>query len=358
MSLIKKPPKGQITIEFLIIVIMLVTVFAILAPIAWHRQVEVLVERERIAATKVAMALEQEIDLATRFGDGYYRNFTLPKKLLRSPYTISMLPEDRLFFLSWDNEIMTKQLMTSRICNSSVYNPSEFAGWSGFRYTKALWHFDEGSGQWANDSACIYRTDGMLGDSSAVDAVDPTWTVGVHGRALDFDESAEYVTIPVADGDVLDIAGSLAVEAWIKPRSVDGNRSIIDRIYNYALWIREGRIVFSVGSTPDVIEIQSVATVQANDWTHVAGVYDHAASQLSIYINGRLDNNKYASFDNWVPNNYPILIGNGNVAGSMASQFFGVIDEVRISTPEPLTFQLQKNLRIQNEANYIIISEV
>jgi hypothetical protein len=112
-----------------------------------------------------------------------------------------------------------------------------------------------------------------------------------------------------------------------------GTQSIIDRFYNYALWITDGYVYFGVfDSVKGMINVKSNSKIKPNNWYHVAGVYDHEKGNFSLYINGVLENSTLEKVENFVsPNNYDLRIGNGYIVGDLASQFYGKIDEVRIS---------------------------
>ncbi len=235
-------------------------------------------------------------------------------------------------------ELKTIQLMDLMIRSPGVPDDWEKKTISGpynsDANTKGLWHMDEGSGTTMTDNSGSGNTGTLLG----INGPAPTWTTGVYQNALDFTGGVstgkyQYVKIPVTSGSSLDIKGSLTLETWVKTTTTSATQSIIDRLYNYALWIQGNKINFMVYDlTGGMLIVQSTSTIQTNTWTQISGVYDHSAGKLSIYINGKLDATSNKKVNNWVSgNNYDLRIGNGYVSGSFASQLNGDIDEIRIS---------------------------
>ncbi|GAA0591446.1 LamG domain-containing protein [Kribbella sandramycini] len=65
-----------------------------------------------------------------------------------------------------------------------------------------------------------------------------------------------------------------------------------------------------------------------NEWVHLAGVYDHAAAQLRLYVNGVLQGHQdgvtlWDAMDK-------LSIGRGKVNGQPADYFTGLVDEVQV----------------------------
>lgn len=119
------------------------------------------------------------------------------------------------------------------------------------------------------------------------------------------------------------------IEAWIKPSSVSGTRTIISRFNGgitaeYGLWIQDGVLQSYRNVGPWTLNSRAILT--AGEWYHVATTYDGAT--LSIYINGTLDSSTAFTSQPDSPSN--TFIGmrlNGNTP---ADFFAGEIYEVRV----------------------------
>lgn len=81
---------------------------------------------------------------------------------------------------------------------------------------------------------------------------------------------------------------SFTVAFWLNPFAADTEYSLIlDRAWNVIL-NADGTLVFSILNSPLDIETSVITTeeVVADDWNHVAVVYNKEALTLSIYLNG------------------------------------------------------------------------
>ena len=108
--------------------------------------------------------------------------------------------------------------------------------------------------------------------------------------ALDFNGSGDHVVID--NTSVLDITGTeITLAAWINPRdggTSGGSRVISKRTDSggsdvYAMYTDKNRLRFRL----DGEDLVSAYQFAANEWIHVAMVYDGVDKR--IYINGALD---------------------------------------------------------------------
>lgn len=194
-------------------------------------------------------------------------------------------------------------------------------------YTKGLYYFEDKTGATVTDFSAN-NNHGQINNAN--------WTSGKEGNALEFISGGtpSYVAIPVANDSSLDIINSsLSLEAWVYPTSLSGKQSILDRLYNYALWLDGNKVNFGVfDAAAGMKTVTSNLTLQPNIWVHLAGVYDHLNGALKIYLNNNEDATLAAKINDFVTNNsYDLRFGNGYIAGDLASQFSGKIDGVRIS---------------------------
>ncbi|MCF6474753.1 LamG domain-containing protein [Nonomuraea sp. MG754425] len=139
---------------------------------------------------------------------------------------------------------------------------------------------------------------------------------------------------------VLDTTKSFTVTAWAKlpatkpthasviaTQAGAGQRSGFELYYSasYDRWIFN-RYNGDTASAA-AIRAQSTAVPQTGVWTHLTGVYDAAAKQIKLYVNGKL-NSTTAFTTPWNATG-PSMIGAGWY-GSAGQFFTGDIDDVRI----------------------------
>ncbi|WP_437338017.1 LamG-like jellyroll fold domain-containing protein [Sorangium sp. So ce394] len=146
--------------------------------------------------------------------------------------------------------------------------------------------------------------------------------------AGDFNGAGDQVEISSAGRSYLHFQDQITAAAWVNPRSVTGNRTIVNQWYaadSFLLGIAQGKYFFSVafpnGGAGQHVLVETPAV--ANAWAHVAGVYDGAA--LKLYVNGELRASTPAS-GALQQSTRPIVIG-GHPAWNA---YDGLIDEVRL----------------------------
>src|SRR5207253_3991625 len=129
-----------------------------------------------------------------------------------------------------------------------------------------------------------------------------------------------------------DLTTGLTIEAWVRPTSTTGRRSILMKESSsgesYALYAADGsagggRPVATIRRTTDVAAMGTSA-LPLNTWTHVAATYDGAT--LRIFVNGA-QTGATAVTGSIVTSASPLRIG-GNAP--FGDYFGGLIDEVRI----------------------------
>jgi hypothetical protein len=161
----------------------------------------------------------------------------------------------------------------------------------------------------------------------------PTFTTGKTGSALTLNGSNQY---GVTAAPLIDTTRSFTVSAWVLWNGASGWRSIItqDGQNISGFWLEkrdDNRLVFerdssdSTGSTATFAAAPSAMT--ANTWYHVVGVYDSAAGQIQLYLNGTLA--ATAAFTTPWAATGPLAVGRGKW-GSPTDYWAGKIDEVRI----------------------------
>lgn len=180
------------------------------------------------------------------------------------------------------------------------------------------WPMDEGSGDVVADLSGNSNDGLILGGA--------TWTVGMFGAGVMFDAEGELISVP--HSDTLDITGAFTLSAWIYPTEFGSWRGVIgkwgNKEYVYSLWISESNLVLDIGHAECCGETAIVAetSMEANQWTHVAGVSD--GTTMTMYIDGEKDP---------VGGEAPEMpsFGNDFVMGDIDTWgFVGAIDEVRV----------------------------
>jgi hypothetical protein len=156
-----------------------------------------------------------------------------------------------------------------------------------------------------------------------------TWTSGgKFGSALSFDGVNDWVA--VADANSLDLTGALTLEAWVKPTTLGGWRTVLLKEQPgelvYALYAATsagppaGHVYVGGGEA----DAGAPAALPLGVWTHLALSYD--GSQLRLYEDG----NEVASRSlsgAIATSSGALRIGGNNVWGEW---FHGLIDEIRI----------------------------
>ncbi len=180
--------------------------------------------------------------------------------------------------------------------------------------TVSLWHFDDGGGSTAIDSA-----GGSTGTVTGA-----TWnSSGRFGYGLTFDGVNDYVNIP--DSSALNISGDvIALEAWFYPKNCTttavmgkGNQNG----YGIFLYSDNKFYFYAVDAN-----IGLSTSCDLNQWQHIAGVYN--GTHQFLYKNGVLVGSEEQT--GTINNTEPFQIGNITQLSSY-KYFNGSIDEVRIS---------------------------
>ncbi len=108
--------KAQVSVEFLMLVILMVLIFSIYVPFLWRQQLEIEEENEYLVGEKIASSIKNEVETAVMFGSGYRRNFTLPEDIFGSDYTISI--DNKILRIRWKNKGTEEYLIAHQISGS------------------------------------------------------------------------------------------------------------------------------------------------------------------------------------------------------------------------------------------------
>ncbi|WP_433216299.1 LamG-like jellyroll fold domain-containing protein [Microtetraspora malaysiensis] len=203
----------------------------------------------------------------------------------------------------------------------------------------AAYGMNEGSGATVADAS----GSGNTGTASAT-----SWAAGKFGQALSFNGTSSWVT--VKDSPSLRLTNKITMEAWVKPASISGWRTVLMKESgpddgSYALYssISTGPGVSGGPATDLLIDgysdgADSLTKLAINTWSHIAGTYDGTSTK--IYINGSLAGETTVS-GNVATGAAPLRIGGNNPFGDY---FSGLIDEVRIYNTALTQGQIQADM--------------
>ena len=184
----------------------------------------------------------------------------------------------------------------------------------------AAYGFDEGSGPTALDASPSHASGTVSGAA---------WnTAGRHGSALSFDGTNDSVAI--SSTAALDLTTGMTLEAWVRPTSLGGWRTVIlkERPGNlsYALYASDGNAHPSSYVTVGGAErsVTAPSALPLNTWTHLASTYD--GTTIRVFVNG-VQAAASAATGSITASTSPLKIGGNSVWGEW---FAGLIDEVRV----------------------------
>jgi hypothetical protein len=119
---------------------------------------------------------------------------------------------------------------------------------------------------------------------------DGAWNFSSVERAVQLDGVDDFVDSPTS----VPTAAPYTVAAWVNPARIDRQGVVLSqdggRVSGFQLRVNAaGKWQFAVPQTDADAATWDVATgpaAAANKWTHLTGVYDEAAGQIRLYVNG------------------------------------------------------------------------
>ncbi|WP_406282660.1 LamG-like jellyroll fold domain-containing protein [Embleya sp. NBC_00896] len=172
-----------------------------------------------------------------------------------------------------------------------------------------------------------------------------TWVAGHSGNALSFNGTSSMVTVP--HSSTLTLTTGMTLEAWVKPTTVSGWRTILLKErgggLSYALYANgtsaPNTSINTTGTNNDTYA-DGTSPLATGAWSHVAATYD--GTTLRLYVNG-VQVHATAHTGPIVDTTGTLRIGGNTVWGEY---FTGLIDDVRIYnrplTPTELTTDMTR----------------
>ncbi|WP_437542114.1 LamG domain-containing protein [Sorangium sp. So ce367] len=176
---------------------------------------------------------------------------------------------------------------------------------------------------------------------------------GISGLGVAFNNDNDKILVD--DDASFTFGQNLAVAAWVKPTAVSGStpRTIVQEKgggeTSFSLDIRNSQARFTVTLT-NGRTVTSRAPIQANVWTHVAGIYD--GTFVRLFLNGQ-QVGQISAAGTLHDIDAPIRIGN-NV---QKERFTGVLDEVWLSASPTTAFEIAQLSCLRRPATAVVTPE-
>ncbi|GLR19591.1 LamG-like jellyroll fold domain-containing protein [Portibacter lacus] len=212
-------------------------------------------------------------------------------------------------------------------------------------YEEGQWTSIANASQISNDSITFSNIE-SLGQfmivQQSVDGVSP-----VRGNMYSFDGIDDYIDL--GNGNEFDIAGEITVESWVKMNGVAGTQHIVSKSdsgieSSYLLELLNGDPQFSVRLGSVWQTATAGITLTADEWYHIAGVYD--GTTIQMYINGVLQNSLAAA------GNIEVSTSTVQLGGSSSgNNLNGAMDEIRIWSTGRSQKELRENMHLTLKGN-------
>ncbi len=213
----------------------------------------------------------------------------------------------------------------------------------------AYWRMDEGTGSSVADQSGNAYTATLVGS--------PAWAQGKYGKSTVYDSSAgkyAYATNALAVND-------FTYSAWINMSSNAASRTIFGAESVAASGDSDEFILWSTPNATQTLSVvtngstraTSTGTIPLNTWTHVA--VTRVGSAISLYINGALDGTGTDATALSFEAGCNLYIGGDPTNGcdesnTLASNFYGSIDEVKVYNYGQTTNQITENMNAGHPA--------
>lgn len=220
-------------------------------------------------------------------------------------------------------------------------------------YLNAGWHFDEGTGSTATAYSATQHVATFFRGNTVIlgnDAMMPSWTDGVKGKAVYFNKGA-HLEVPYTNSF---LPANLTISVWVKPDELYEHNYIISQNYwnGYKLQTQGGGKPFFTFKKIDggIIDADNETdnSIKAGQWNHIVVSVNSTTKELKFYVDGTLTKTWTETDKNIGPllqtleNAQPFIIGGVATDAELAANFMewttaenlgyfkGAIDELKI----------------------------
>ncbi|GAB1646070.1 LamG-like jellyroll fold domain-containing protein [Krasilnikovia sp. MM14-A1259] len=193
-----------------------------------------------------------------------------------------------------------------------------------------------------DESAAQADSQPSLAGDTPLSPTSLTWTPDAHlvgGKSATFDGTSSQLA---TDSSVVDTTKSFSVAAWVRLGSPATETTVVAQEGSDAAGFALGTVQSGSPAAPhwsftmrDTAAQSSTARVALSStaadvgrWTHVAGVYDKAAGQIRLYVNGVLAGEVARTAAPW-PADGRLTVGRGQAGGAAAGWFKGNVADVQ-----------------------------
>ncbi len=219
-------------------------------------------------------------------------------------------------------------------------------------YLNAGWNFDEGTGTTATAFSNVKHVATFFRGNTVIlgnDAMMPSWTDGVKGKAVYFNKGA-HLEVPYTNSF---LPANLTISVWVKPDELYEHNYIVSQNYwnGYKLQTQGGGKPFFTYKKIDggIIDADNETdnSIKAGQWNHIVVSVNATTKELRFYVDGTLTMT-WTEADNIGPllqtleNAQPFIIGGVATDAELAANFMewttadnlgyfkGAIDELKI----------------------------
>ncbi|HOI87163.1 MAG TPA: LamG domain-containing protein [Lentimicrobium sp.] len=220
-------------------------------------------------------------------------------------------------------------------------------------YLNAGWNFDEGTGTTATAYSTTQHVATFFRGNTVIlgnDAMMPSWTDGVKGKAVYFNKGA-HLEVPFTNSF---LPANLTISVWVKPDELYEHNYIVSQNYwnGYKLQTQGGGKPFFTYKKIDggIIDADNETdnSVKVGQWNHLVVSVNATTKELKFYVDGTLTKTWTETDKNIGPllqtleNAQPFIIGGVATDAELAANFMewttaenlgyfkGAIDELKI----------------------------
>jgi len=127
-----KNRKGQVGIEFMMLVLFILIVFAIFYLDISSKQIEFREYKMSREAEYIADSIAYQFNIAFAESDGFSMNFTLPNSIVDADYNISI--EDRIIYVIWNDKFVFSEVILDDITGVPAVGKNQVSNIGGVLY--------------------------------------------------------------------------------------------------------------------------------------------------------------------------------------------------------------------------------